>query len=276
MTFKIAPRSARSPPVRSSRLRGAVGVRDQRLPSFLPLIVVLLVITPRNSTTPEAETDGAVSDGLEWIRARPAAIAVLGATLVVGWMSDPFSTLMPALAEDLGGGDVTVGLLVGQLRVRSGGHGAALRSHPRRRRTGASIGLGLALVAAGLAGTVLGPVTAVSMLTAATTGSGFLLGVTGTNAELQRAVPERLRGRVMAWWSVAFLGCRPIAAVVDGAIADLASVRISLGVAAQRSLRRLACSAGATGWCWMRRPRPKLRPNGRIGPCRGPRRTRRG
>jgi Asp/Glu/hydantoin racemase len=36
----------------------------------------------------------------------------------------------------------------------------------------------------------------------------------------------------MAWWSVAFLGCRPLAALVDGAIADLVGVRVAIGVAA--------------------------------------------
>jgi MFS family permease len=211
--------------------------------SFLPLIVVLLVITPRNSTSPDADTDGAISDGLHWIRTRPQVVAVLAATLVVGWTSDPFSTLMPALAEEFGGGDVTVGLLVGSF-----GFGAAMTAPLSDRvRTAVGrhrvIGLGLMMVAIGLAGSALSPVTALSLVAAATTGSGFLLGVTGTNAELQRAVPEALRGRVMAWWSVAFLGCRPIAAVVDGLIADLAGVRPALVVAAT-----IAGAAGLHGW----------------------------
>ena len=37
-------------------------------------------------------------------------------------------------------------------------------------------------------------------------------------------------------WSVAFLGCRPIAAVVDGAIADLTDVRGAIAVSAAVAL----------------------------------------
>ena len=94
----------------------------------------------------------------------------------------------------------------------------------------------LLIVTVGLATVSLAPVTPVALLGASVSGSGFLLGVTGTNSELQKAMPEHLRGRVMAWWSVAFLGCRPIAAVVDGAIADLTDVRVAIAVSAAVAL----------------------------------------
>lgn len=49
----------------------------------------------------------------------------------------------------------------------------------------------------------------------------------------------------MAWWSVAFLGCRPLAALVDGAVADWLGVRTAIGVAAG--------IAGAASVHWWRR-----------------------
>ncbi len=221
--------------------------------TFLPLLVVLVVIRPRGAVRPDRGADGSsgdgsaaggsVADGLRWIRARPAVVAVVAATLVVGWTSDPFSTLMPALADDLGGGDATVGMLVGSFGV-----GAAVTA-PLTDRIRARVGrprfvpCGLALVAVGLVGTALSPVTAAAMAAAAVTGAGFLLGVTGTNGELQRALPEGLRGRVMAWWSVAFLGCRPLAAGVDGVVADIAGVRTAIAVAAT-----VAAVAAGLGW----------------------------
>ena len=200
--------------------------------TFLPLLVVLLVIRPRGDVEPDDGTASAVSEGLGWIRERPTVIAVMAATLAVGWTSDPFSTLMPALADDLGGGEATVGLLVGCFGI-----GAALTapgSDRIRERLGRSmmIPAGLGISGLGLAITAFAPVTPLALVGAAVSGSGFLLGVTGTNAELQKAMPEHLRGRVMAWWSVAFLGCRPLAALVDGAVADLAGVRTSLVLAA--------------------------------------------
>jgi MFS family permease len=150
---------------------------------------------------------------------------------------------MPAMADALGGGDSTVGLLVGAFGI-----GAAITA-PANERVRAAVGrsrvipVGFALVAAGLGIVAVAPVVAVALVGAACSGAGFLLGVTATNAELQKAMPEALRGRVMAWWSVAFLGCRPLAAVVDGAIADLTDVRVALAVSA--SVAALAALIGA-------------------------------
>ena len=204
--------------------------------TFVPLLIVLLLIRPRGEVEPDDESSTQVRDGVRWIRDRSDVIAVLAATLIVGWTSDPFSTLMPAMAETLGGGDATVGLLVGSF-----GLGAALtapffdrvKGRVGRERT---VPTALAIVTVGLATVALAPVTPVALGGAAVSGSGFLLGVTGTNSELQKAMPEHLRGRVMAWWSVAFLGCRPVAAVVDGAIADLTDVRLAIGVSAAVAL----------------------------------------
>ena len=94
---------------------------------------------------------------------------------------------------------------------------------------------------------VAAPVLAIALAGAAVSGGGFLLGVTSTNTELQRGMPDQLRGRLMALWSVAFLGCRPVAAGVDGVLADLTSVRTALG-SLGRSRRR------AAGSMWRLRP----------------------
>jgi hypothetical protein len=53
----------------------------------------------------------------------------------------------------------------------------------------------------------------------------------------------------MALWSVAFLGVRPIAAALDGLIAD------SVGVGAALALAALLATVGAVG-LWLTRPSP--------------------
>jgi len=62
------------------------------------------------------------------------------------------------------------------------------------------------------------------------TGVGFVLALTGFTSVVQRRTPDALRGRVMALWTVAFLGNRPIAALIDGAVADRAGPRWAMGV----------------------------------------------
>ena len=231
MTFNVA-RSVG--PISAGAVVGAFGAAwafGINVLTFVPLLIVLATITPRGDVEPDADAAGSVGGGVRWILDRPGVVAVLAATLVVGWTSDPFSTLMPALADELGGGELTVGLLVGCF-----GLGAAVTapaSDAIRRAVGRSnmIPLGLGAVSLGLAGMAASPVLSLTLVAAALAGAGFLLGVTSTNTELQSALPEELRGRVMAWWSVAFLGCRPIAALVDGVVADVTDVRVALGLA---------------------------------------------
>src|SRR5690606_21981142 len=59
-------------------------------------------------------------------------------------------------------------------------------------------------------------------------GAGFLLAMTAVTTRIQRRVPEEFRGRVLALWSVAFLGTRPFAALVNGGLADLVGVRLAV------------------------------------------------
>lgn len=232
MTFNIAravgPISAGAV-VASFGAKWAFGINAL---TFVPLLVVLLLISPRGDVEPEDDAEGTVSEAVRWIKDRPAILSLMLGTLLVGWTSDPFSTLMPALADDFGGGEQTVGLLVGAF-----GGGAAIVApftEPIRGLVGKerAIPTGLGLMMTGLLIVAASPAVWVALIGSAITGSGFLLGVTGTNSLLQRAVPEELRGRVMAWWSVAFLGCRPLAAGFDGVVADLAGVRIAITVAA--------------------------------------------
>jgi hypothetical protein len=56
-------------------------------------------------------------------------------------------------------------------------------------------------------------------------GFGYLASNTSATSRLQLEVAESQRGRIMALWGIAFLGVRPLASLVDGAIASTAGVR---------------------------------------------------
>ena len=200
--------------------------------SFLVFIVVLLVLRPRPVEIEQADDgDRSLRGGLRWARDDAVAVPVLLATLALGWASDPVNTLTPAVADRLGHGDSFVGALVSAF-----GAGAAVTAlvvERVRLRLGARVStqLGFAFVAVGMVGLGLSPVEVGSLAALALAGAGFLLGVTSLNGTMQRRVPESLRGRVMALWSVSLLGSRPFAALADGAIADLTSVSVALCVA---------------------------------------------
>jgi MFS family permease len=164
-----------------------------------------------------------------------AGVLMLG-VIVLGLGSDPAITLAPSLADDLGGGDGLVGVLVAMFGV-----GAILLSVGFRRLRrhvslrGGSM-LGFVLLSAGLVIVASTGSVAVVQFGFLVQGAGFMLVMVALNTRLQQRVPELLRGRVMAVWGMAFLGLRPVAALVDGALADLVGVRSAMLIVAVATL----------------------------------------
>lgn len=198
--------------------------------SFLVLLAALLVVHPR----PRARTgtsDRSVRAALRYVRRDRTILLVLLGVAATGFAADPMITLAPPLAAEVGGGGTLVAVLVSAFGIAAAP--AAIVSGRLQRRLGslrvASTGSGL--MATGLVTAALAPAAAVTVAGFAVTGVGFVLSQTGFTSVLQRRVPDELRGRVMALWSVAFLGNRPIAAAVDGAAADLVGPRLALVIA---------------------------------------------
>lgn len=195
--------------------------------TFIPLIIVLAVIRPRPIER-EVDGDRSVRAGLAYVRERPSMMWVVLATLTVGWAGDPVNTLAPAYADMLGRDETFVGL-----QVAAFGAGAALMSMfvgvvRRRLALEATTRVGMVILALGLLGFATAFHELVVLMSLFVAGVGFLLGVTTTNSNLQHRLHEDMRGRVMALWSMAFLGSRPIAGLIDGGVADLVSPRVGV------------------------------------------------
>src|SRR5581483_43353 len=77
-------------------------------------------------------------------------------------------------------------------------------------------------------------------------GFGYLVSNTTATARLQLSVAEHERGRIMALWSIAFLGVRPVASIVDGGVAGALGVRVATVVMA------VPVAAGALAAAWSR------------------------
>ncbi len=67
-------------------------------------------------------------------------------------------------------------------------------------------------------------------------GFGYLGSNTSATTRLALGVEPWQRGRIMALWSIAFLGLRPVASLVDGAIAGAFGVRVAGAVLALPAL----------------------------------------
>jgi len=182
---------------------------------------------PGNGTRRDTRILGAVS---YLGRDRPMGYLLVGVT-IVGLGVDPVITLTPAFADALGGGGDIVGLLTTAFGV-----GAILGFlvQPRlRRRMGLerSATTGLVVLAAGLAPLALVSAATMAVVPLMIAGTGMTLSLTAFTTAIQQRVPDALRGRIMALWSIAFLGSRPLAAALSGVLSDVAGEDIALAAA---------------------------------------------
>lgn len=198
--------------------------------THLIFVLVLVRIRARPQRR-EAGRPGLFGGVRYLVRERSAGLLVLAMALMA-FGADPIITLTPSLADQLGGGSQLVGLFASMFGVGSVLVVVLFRALRRLlslRRVGVA---GFLVVGAGLLCAALVPSVVGASVGFLIAGAGFMMVAVALNTRIQARVPDELRGRVMALWGVATLGSRPLAAPVNGAIADMSSVTAALLTAA--------------------------------------------
>ena len=242
ITFNLARAVGPALGALSLLILGPAGTFGLNAASYVVLVIALLLIRPRHVERESHSGDGSVREGLRYVRSqRPLFVLLVGVT-ALGFGTDPVNTLTPAMADLLGGGEALVGLLVSAFGIGAALMALGVGAVRRRMALGRMAVIGLAIMSAGLFGFSVSsevviadlviPAVVFAVLSLFLAGVGFLLALTGLTTELQRRVPDRFLGRVMALWAVAFLGSRPAAALVDGALGDTFGPRAAAAVAA--------------------------------------------
>ena len=87
------------------------------------------------------------------------------------------------------------------------------------------------------------------------TGFGMMQGVTTSNTIMQTLVDEKMRGRVMSYYTMAFVGMAPFGSLLAGALAH------AIGAPRTVIISGIACIAGSL-WFWSRMTaiRKEMRP----------------
>ncbi len=178
-----------------------------------------------------------------------ALLLLLGLVSLVGM---PYVVLMPIFADKiLHGGAQGLGILMGATGV-----GALLGALTLAFREGVKgLGRWVAVCCAGfgLSLTVfsLSHNFWISVILLLPVGYTMMLQMACSNTLIQVMVPDALRGRVMAVYSMMFMGMAPIGALLGGAIADRLGAPITVGIGGVASI------FGA-GWFWMQLPKIRV------------------
>jgi MFS family permease len=201
--------------------------------SFLAMIGALRAMRPdelqRSEPTPRRS--GQLRSALRYVRGTPNLLIPLALTAVVGTLSFNFQTLLPLLARfSFHGHAGTYAALTTAMGV--GAVGGALIASARqvigpRLVTGAALTFGGLLVAAATA-----PDLIIEVVVLAFTGAASVTFASSVNSMLQLNVRPSMRGRVMALYSVVFLGSNPIGGPLMGWISSAAGPRAGFMVGA--------------------------------------------
>lgn len=187
--------------------------------------VILWLLPIRERTRDRASQDSRMRAGWLYVRSQPTVQLLLIGVTAVGIGADPVLTLTPALSDSFGAGATLVGAFASAFGVGAGAVFIVLGVLRRRYGLEKSGAIGLAALAAGTAVAGLAATPAQALAGFSVAGAGMTVALTAYSTLIQQVLPEELRGRVMALWSMAFLGSRPLAAAVNGAVADATTVR---------------------------------------------------
>ena len=192
--------------------------------SYLLLAAGVLVVRPRQRVR-ATRGEARLRESLRLVRAQPQLLAFLLIVAAVGFASDPVNTESPAFARSFGWPDNYAGFLIGAFGAGAVATAFVLagRVAGSRRRMLAT----LVTCGAGIVGFSLTHWVPLALVFLAVGGAGYLASNTSATSRLQLGVAEHQRGRIMALWSIAFLGLRPLASLIDGSLAGAFGVHVA-------------------------------------------------
>lgn len=218
--------------------------------------VTLMTIAPRSRAAATTSPWQQLNEGARYAWELIPVRWLLPMVATISFMVTPYQTLMPIFAAEVfEGGAAMLGFLIGA--AGGGGIIGMLALASRRDVRGLTRWVTFASLSAGVGVTVfaLSSWLPLSLLAIAFTGFGVVVNGMSVSTMIQTIVDDRMRGRVMGIFTVAFLGVYPLGSLAGGALAA------AIGAPATLAIGGCICTAAALA-LWRRMPalRAHLRP----------------
>jgi MFS family permease len=210
--------------------------------SYLAVLAALLTMrVPRRAAVRDPRSTIAnILEGFTFVGRTPPIRALIVLLALVSLMGMPYAVLMPIFADQiLGGGPRGLGLLMGATGI--GALAGALSLTFRKSIYGLGRVVAFASAAFG-ASLILFSFSRQFWVSAALlipAGLSMMVQMASSNTLIQSMVPDQLRGRVMAVYSMMFMGMAPFGAMFAGLLAA------RLGAPATVAIGGAVCMAGA-------------------------------
>ena len=215
--------------------------------SYLPVLLVLALMRA-DELQPSIRVKtakGQIREGLRYVRTSPVLLNTLVMMAIIGMFTYEFSVMLPLFSEftlDAGeGGYAAMTAAMGAGAVVGG-----LTTAGRRTPTPRAVVVGAALFGGSVALTALAPTLTLAVAALVVVGYFSISFTSMANVTMQLNSRPEMQGRVMALWSMAFLGTTPIGGPVMGAIGQHAGPRVALGIAGAAAIVAAGLLARAT------------------------------
>jgi MFS family permease len=210
--------------------------------SYIAVIISLLMMRVMRIEDRRATTSifTQLKEGWTYVAGFVPIRSILSLFALLSLMGWPFMVLMPIFAAKvLHGGPHTLGFLMGAVGV--GSLASALSLVMRRSVRGLTrvIPIAAGIFGVGLICFGFSHFLWLSMLMMLVTGFGMMQGLTGSNTIIQTLVDENMRGRVMSYYTMAFVGMAPFGSLLAGAMAH------AIGAPRTVIVSGIACILGA-------------------------------
>jgi MFS family permease len=204
--------------------------------SFGAMLIALWRINP-DELQPSHQSSrepGQLREALRYVKRTPELSIPLGVMAIVGTLSFNFQTILPLMARFAFHGSAgTYAALTSAMAVGAVGGALAVGT---RRRVGPELLTAAALAFGGFGlASAVAPSLGSEFVLLAAVGAASVTFAAGINSSLQLAAAPEMRGRVMALYSVVFLGSTPIGGPLAGWMSDAFGPRSALvltGIAA--------------------------------------------
>jgi MFS family permease len=191
--------------------------------SYIAVIVGLLMmdVAPRPDLAHTGSPIQNVVEGFRFVVGNQPVHAILILLGVVSLTGVPYSVLMPIFADHiLHGGPKALGTLMGATGVGALCGALLLASRENLRGLGRWVAISATSFGAAEVAFSFSRVYWLSIVLLVPVGFALMIEMGSSNTLIQSMVPDRLRGRVMAVYSMMLMGMAPLGSLLSGAAAD--------------------------------------------------------
>jgi MFS family permease len=221
--------------------------------SYIAVIVGLAMMrVPPSSPPSKASPLAHLKEGFRFAYHTAPIRALLLLLGLVSLVAMPYTVLMPIFADTiLHGGARALGILMGATGVGALLGALTLAAKTEVRGLGrwvafACAGFGVSLILFAFSRNLW-----LSVCLLLPVGFSMMLQMSSSNTLIQAMVPDRLRGRVMAVYSMMFMGMAPFGAFFAGALADRVGAPVTLSLGAIAAL-------GGAALFWLQLPKIRV------------------